>query len=294
MTKRKQMTIHTTQSLVKESIELISLPDVYIRLRDVMASPHSSMADIAQVIVHDPAITARLLKLVNSAFFGLAYKVDTMTHAINLLGTQQVHDLVLATVVVDSFSGFTNDYLNIYDFWFKGVYCAVTARLLAYHCEALEDTERSFIAGLLHNIGHLVSYQIIPKETLAAKELASEKNIALYLAEREVLGFDYAQLGAELMREWGLPKSLQEITAFHVEPEKASDLRLETAILHIATDISQNALAEIPISPETLTVNPVCWRITGLSVDDMADIKKEVDLQASMVMDLLFTHKKSA
>ena len=286
--------MHTPQSLVKESIELISLPDVYVRLRDVMASPHSSMADIAQVIVHDPAITARLLKLVNSPFFGLAYKVDTMTHAINLLGTQQVHDLVLATVVVDSFSGFTNDYLNIYDFWFKGVYCAVTARLLAYHCNAIEDTERPFIAGLLHNIGHLVSYQIIPKETLAAQKLVTEKNLDLYLAEREVLGFDYAQVGAELMREWNLPKSLQEITEFHLEPEKASDYKIETVILHIATAITQNALTEIPIDPDTLPINPVYWKLTGLSVNDMPEAKKEVDLQASMVMDLLFTHKKSA
>ncbi|HEY9051961.1 MAG TPA: HDOD domain-containing protein [Gammaproteobacteria bacterium] len=288
------MAKHTAQTLVKESIELISLPDVYVRLRDVMASPNSSMADIAQVIVHDPAITARLLKLVNSPFFGLAYKVDTMTHAINLLGLQQVHDLVLATVVVDSFSGFTNDYLNIYDFWFKGVYCAVTARLLAYHCDAIEDTERPFIAGLLHNIGHLVCYQIIPEETQAAQELAEQKNIELYMAERKVLGFDYAQVGAELMRVWGLPESLLEITELHNEPEKASDYKLETAIVHIATAITNNALAEIPVTPETLSVNPVCWKLTGLSIDDMADNKKEVDLQASMVMDLLFTHKKSA
>ncbi len=288
------MTTHTTQSLVKESIELISLPDVYVRLRDVMASPRSSMADIAEVIVHDPAITARLLKLVNSPFFGLAYKVDTMTRAINLLGTQQVHDLVLATVVVDSFSGFITDYLNIYDFWFKGVYCAVTARLLAYHCDAIEDTERPFISGLLHNIGHLVSYQIIPEETLSAQEMAIENDIELYKAERKVLGFDYAQVGAELMRVWSLPESLQEITEFHVEPEKASDYKLETSILHIAAAITHNALAEIPVTPEALVINPACWAITGFSIEEMEDIKKEVDLQASMVMDLLFTYKKSA
>ncbi|TNF34891.1 MAG: HDOD domain-containing protein [Gammaproteobacteria bacterium] len=288
------MSMHTAQSLVKESIQLISLPDVYVRLRSVMTSPHSNMSDIAQVIVHDPAITARLLKLVNSPFYGLASKVDTMTHAINLLGMRQVHDLVLATVVVDSFSGFTNDYLNIYDFWFKGVYCAVTARLLAYHCNDIEDTERSFIAGLLHNIGHLISYQIIPQETHAAAEYAQQNAMPLYKAERERLGFDYGQVGAELMRTWDLPTSLQETTEFHLEPEKASDYQLETAILHIATAITEKALAQTPITAETLDVKPLCWKLTGLSPDDMAELKKEVDLQASMVMDLLFTHRKTA
>ncbi len=285
--------MHTAKTLVKESIELISLPDVYIRLRDVISSPNSSMSDVAQIIAHDPAITARLLKLVNSSFFGLVSKVDTMTRAINLLGTQQVHDLVLATVVVDSFSGFVNESLNIYDFWFNGVYCAVTARLLAYHCKNI-DTERPFIAGLLHNIGHLVSYQIMPDESCAAHDIAQQKNIELYKAEREVFGFDYAEVGAELMREWNLPLSLQEITEFHIEPEKSSDFKLETNLVHIASIITHNSIFKIPVTPETLAINDNCWKTTGLSVDDMADIKSEVDKQVSMVMSLLFTHTKSA
>lgn len=285
--------MHTAQTLVKESVELISLPDIYIRLRNVIASPDWSMADVAEIVANDPSITARLLKLVNSPFFGLVSKVDTITRAINLLGIQQVNDLVLATSVIDSFSGFTNDYFNIYDFWFNGVYCAVTARLLAYYCEDL-DTERPFVAGLLHNIGHMVTYQKIPEESLRALEIATQKNISLYKAERELLGFDYAQVGAELMREWKLPKSLQETTEFHVEPEKAKDFQLETAIIHIASILTQNALAQIPISPETLAVNPLCWEITGLSVEDMPELKKEADQQASMVMSMLFKQKKSA
>ncbi|NOQ80738.1 MAG: HDOD domain-containing protein [Gammaproteobacteria bacterium] len=285
--------MHSAQNLVKESVELISLPDVYIRLRNVINSPDTSMADVAEVIANDPSATARLLKLVNSSFFNLASKVDTITHAINLLGTQQVHDLVLATSVIDSFSGFSNDYFNLYDFWFNGVYCAVTARLLAYYCKDL-DTERPFVAGLLHNIGHLVTYQKIPEESRSALELAAHKNISVYMAEREILGFDYAQVGAELMREWQLPRSLQEITEFHIEPEKASEFQLETAIIHIASAMTQNAIAQIPVSSETLAVNPMCWQITGLSVDNMPEVKKEVDQQASMLMNLLFTHKKSA
>jgi len=285
--------MHTAQSLVKESIDLISLPDVYIRLRNVINSPDSSMADIAQIIVHDPAITARLLKLVNSSFFGLVSRVDTMTHAINLLGTQQVHDLVLATVVIDSFSGFTNDSFNIYDFWFNSVYCAVTARLLAYHCEDL-DTERPFIAGLLHDIGHLLSYQIIPDQSCQAINLSREKNMPLYLAERETLGFDYAETGSLLMKEWQLPDSLREITRYQNEPEQAVNFKLETSILHIATAITHNALNDIDISPDTLRVQADSWQLTGLSAGDMAELKKDVDQQASMAMNMLFSNRRKS
>ncbi len=286
--------MYTAQSIVKETVELISLPDVYVRLRSIIFLPDSRMTDIAEVIVHDPAITARLLKLVNSPFFGLVAKVDTMTHAINLLGTQQVHDLVLATVVVDSFSGFSNDSLNIYDFWFNGVYCAVTARLLAYHCKNV-DTERPFIAGLLHKIGHLITHKVMPDESKQVAALMQEKNILSYLAERQVFGFDYAEIGAELMGDWQLPDSLQEITKCHVEPEKADAFKMETALIHIASIITHNALADIPINAQTLEIiNPQVWQTTGLSIDDMEDIKLEVDQQASSVMNLLFTHKKSA
>ena len=177
------------------------------------------------------------------------------------------------------------DSFNIYDFWFDGVYCAVTARLLAYNCRGI-DTERSFVGGLLHNIGHLLIYQNMSSDARAAREQAKEKNMPLYLAEREVFGFDYAQVGAALMREWQLPMSLQEITECHVEPENSRDFRLETAIIHIASVLTQNALEDIPVTPETLAINPVAWGITGLSVDDMAEVKQEVDQQASVVMNL--------
>ncbi len=285
--------MQTPQSLVGETIELISLPDVYMRLRSVMDSPDYSMADVAQVIVHDPAITARLLKLVNSSFFGLKYKVDTMTHAINLLGAQQVHDLVLATVVVDSFSGFVNDSFNIYDFWYKGVYTAVTCRLLAYYVDDM-DTERPFIAGLLHNIGHMLMYQVIPEESTKAALHAEETQMPIYLAERAVLGYDYGEVGAELMREWSLPVSLQEMTRYHNEPDRAKVYDRETAVVHIATQITHNTLHEIPVEPDTLAINPVCWDRTGLFIGDMHGIKAEVDQQAMGVMNLLFTQKKSA
>jgi len=285
--------MHTAQSLVKESVDLVSLPDIYTRLRGIIFSPDTRMSEIAEVLVHDPAVVARLLKLVNSPFFGLMSKVDTMSHAINLLGTQQVHDLVLATVVVDRFSGFSNDSLNIYDFWFNGVYCAVTARQLAYNCKGL-DTERPFIAGLLHKIGHLVMHQVLPEASTKAIALVEQKGLPRFEAEHEIFGFDYAEVGAELMREWQLPPSLQEMTAFHNAPEKAHDYKLETAIIHIAACITNNAIAEIPISPDTLNINPSVWALTKLSIDDMEAIKTEVDLQASSVMNMLFSHKKSA
>jgi HD-like signal output (HDOD) protein len=285
--------MYTPLSLVQESIKLVPLPDVYIRLKQVIDNPDSTMADIAEIIAHEPSITARLLQLVNSSFYGLVKKIDTITHAVNLLGIDEVHDLVLATSMVESFSGFESEHFNIYDFWFNGVYCAVTANMIACQCKGL-DSQRSFVSGLLHNMGHLVMYQIIPDETYSALQLSKEKNIELYKAEREILGFDFGQIGAELMREWYLPESLEEILEFQTEPDKADKFKLETAIIHIASLMTRNAQEGLTVSSETLPINPLCWELTKLSIDDMPEIKHQVDQQASMVMSILFTHKKSA
>ena len=83
--------------------KLVSLPEIYLRLRDVLDDPDSNLADVADVVGNDPAMTAHVLRLVNSAYFGLATEVDTLSHAVSMLGTQEVHDLVLAVSVAESF-----------------------------------------------------------------------------------------------------------------------------------------------------------------------------------------------
>lgn len=277
----------TSEELVKQSVKLVSLPDVYVRLKSVIDTPNSSMSDVAMVIGHDPALTARLLKLVNSPLYGFAANIDTVTQAINLLGTRQVEELVFATTIVNSMSGFSNDTMNMYDFWFNSVYCAVTTRLLAFNCDDL-DTERPFVSGLLHDIGHLVMYSEIPDECRPVIKAGKDQYTDMYLAERDMLGFDYAEVGAALLKGWGLPPSLVEIIGCQNEPAKSENYTLETAVLHIGIAITRAALAEIPVTPETLSIDPVCWEITGLSINEMPGIKEEVDDQASIGMDILF------
>lgn len=280
----------TAKNLVKDSIQLISLPDVYLRLKSVIDSPNSSMADVALVISQDPSLTARLLKMVNSPFYGFASKIDTISRAINMLGTRQVHDLAMATTVVNSFSGFSNAHLDIYDFWMNSVYCAANARLLAFYCDDI-DTERPFVAGLLHDIGHLVMYQQIPEDTKQAANLAEEKQIPLFLAERELIGFDYADVGAELIASLELPESLQQVTRYHNEPTGAKEaFKLEATIVHIANQIANAAIAGKPVTEE-LDIAEGSWEITGLKPDVLPRVKEEADQQWQMSMDLIFTNK---
>ena len=283
----------TPQELVGSAVKLATLPDVYIRLRALLDDPDTSMADIANLIAHDPSLTARLLKMVNSAFFRFAAKIETVSRAVGLLGTQPIHDLTLATSVARAFSGMSADIINMDIFWRNSVYCGVTSRLLASQCNVL-DSERLFVAGLLRDIGHLIMYLKVPTPTQQALLRYRQEGKPLYLVERELIGCDHAQVAGELMRVWHLPASLQSTLEHYLEPSEAKDFALETSIIHIAGAITDAAASKVTPEPPTMSLDPVVWQITGLSHDNLQPIKHEADRQVGEALNLIFPQMRKA
>jgi HD-like signal output (HDOD) protein len=286
--------IHMTDlwDQVTRDAQLITLPAVYLRLKAVLDDPDYSVADLEEVISQDPAITARLLRQVNSPYFGFASRIDTVFRAVGLMGSQQVHDMVLATSVAQTFEGISIEIMDMYAFWRQSVYCATAARLLAAECNIL-DSERLFVAGLLRDIGHLVMYQSIPEQSRQAVIEARQGCHSLYMIERDLIGFDYAALGGALLQQWGLPESLWEPVAMHVTPEQAEDYPLEVAIVHLAAILSE--VTDPEIDPESLMVqiHPTAWQLTGLSLEQLLVIQEQVDLQVDDVMELVFPASKA-
>ena len=283
----------TTWEQVTNTAKLISLPDIYLQLKAVLDNPDYAMTDVAVVISHDPALTARLLRLVNSSYFGLATRIDTVSHAINMLGTQQVHDLVLATSVAETFKDMSSDVMDMRLFWSHSVCCAVTARMLAYACNVL-DSERLFVAGLLADIGHLVMYQSIPDLSQQSIARAEKNGRPLYLVERSLIGLDYARVGGALMRRWGLPKSLWESTEFHVEPGRATEYPIQTAIIHIATTLTAAAESSEEPDARMSEVDTTAWDVTELTPEQCIAVQKEVGRKVDSVINLFFPPKRAA
>lgn len=283
----------TPQDLVGSAVKLVTLPDVYIRLQALLDDEDASMADVANLIAHDPGLTARLLRMVNSAFFDFAAKIETVSRAVGLLGTQQIHDLALATSVARAFSAMPPGMINMEVFWRNSVYCSVTSRLIASHCNVL-DSERLFVAGLLRDIGHLIMYLKVPGPAQQALLRARKEHKPLYRVERELIGCDHAQVGEELMRAWQLPASLQDSLEFHLEPGKAQDFALETSIIHIASVITEAAAAREAPEPQALRIDPVALQITGLSPDRLQSIKHEADQQLEEAISLIFLGMRKA
>jgi len=228
------MTFKNAQEVVVEAKDLFSLPDIYFQLNEMIHDPQCSLADIGNLIAKDPALSARLLRIVNSSYYGFQSKIDTISRAIVVVGIDDLYNLVVATCVVDRFAKIPTDLVDMTMFWLRSVHCGVVNKLLAKNCGVL-NLERLFLAGLLHDIGSLVIYQLMPEQ--AAKVLLAIRHDRRLLVgiEQQVLGFTHADVGSELMRLWGLPESLYEVVACYRDPGLAVVHKFDANLLCLAS-----------------------------------------------------------
>lgn len=277
----------TTQKNVIRAAQLISLPEVYLRLKNLLDEPDFAMAEVVVAISRDPAVTARLLRMANSSFYGFTTKVETVSRAVILIGARQVHDLLSATLVAETFKGMTCDVMDMHRFWRRSVYCAIATRQLAGLCSDL-SRERFFIAGLLHDIGHLVMYQVIPELSQQALLLAKESGEPVSRKERELLGFDHAIINAELMHQWSLPESLQEMMQFHLEPEKAQNYPRETALVYLGALVAAANDEDRGWEEPLFGVQAFVWEVTGLTPEICMSLEEASEQQVEETIHLIF------
>ena len=225
----------TPQQLVLEVEHLFSLPDVAIRINELIDQPDTSTKELVEVVQLDAGISATVLRLANSAWYGLPSRVDTISRAITLIGMKALRDLVLSTSVITTFKGISSEFVDMMDFWDNSVTCGVVTRNLARKC-GIRESERMFLAGLMHKVGRLVFYASRPvqyRQVLMDKDAGEA---AIIEAERAVFGFTYAELGGALLRAWRLPESLDEMIAFQTRPLKAELAVLATQIGTLCKD----------------------------------------------------------
>ena len=254
------------ERLAGDVATLVSLPEVVVRINELVEDPQSSAEDIGRVVAQDTALTARLLTLANSALFGLSRKVDTIGRAIAVLGTHQVRDLTLGLSAARAFNGIPNSLVSMGSFWHHSVLCAVAARLVAGSC-VRGRPDSSFVAGLLHDVGQLVLFNKLPEQsrTALAMTVMAPDEPDLHVCEQRILGFDHAAVGGALARRWRLPPSLAESIEFHPEPARARSHPLDVAVVHIANSVAVLAELESERWEDAAVVQPVAWEITGLA-----------------------------
>lgn len=281
----------TAERIVKETQSISSLPTVFYQLSEAIDDPNSSNRDIERVISTDSGLTARLLRISNSALYAFPSKIDTIGRAITVIGTAQLRDLALATSVFKMFEGVSSDVLDADSFWHHAIACAVAARVLAgYRREA--NVERFFVAGLLHDIGRLLLFMKIPQQAGKALQHAADSQTLLFKAEQEIIGFDHAAVGAALLKSWKLPVNTVNAVKYHHRPAIAGGPQADAAIVHMA-DIIANTL-QLGTSGEQFVpaLDTVAWEQLGLPTSILSPTLEQTTHQFQDVVKVILPEAK--
>jgi HD-like signal output (HDOD) protein len=230
----------TPQDLVSRNVRLVSLPEVCMQVQALPDSPYTTAGDIGDVVGKDTALTTRLLKLVNSAYFSLPRKIDTISRAVSMIGMRELRNLTMAASAAEVFSRIPSDLIDMAAFWQHSVYSGLVARNLAQRCNVLHS-ERLFTAGLLHDVGRLLMLMKLPDEIGNAETMRQESGRDICAIERELVGFDHAEVGQALLRHWNMPPNLCTSVLYHHNPQDAHDAHLEAALLHVANQVAHTA-----------------------------------------------------
>lgn len=267
---------------VIKSAKLVTLPDIYLRLKELLSSPGFRMMEVAALVNRSPGIAARFLQFVNSPLNRRLRNIESIDQAVNLSGINQVHDIVLSISIAKTFEGLQSSIMDVEKFSQQSFYCAVTAKLLASESDK-KDRDRLFAIGLLHDIGHLAMYTAIPEEAERAILTAREQKRPLYRVERELLGFDYAEVGKQMTAHWSLPDSYQSVIGCHPEPAKADQFALETALLHISHLLVCSDMEGGVFGQEAYSVDPGAWETTGLTEEQCLSVRQTAARQYKSV-----------
>jgi len=235
------MTTPDPRQLIQKIDDLPTLPRTVLKITELVNDPKSSAKDLARVITDDQVLTARLLKLVNSSFYGFPQRISTITGAIVLLGFDAIRSLLLTTCVFDLFAGRNREKRQYQErFWDHSLGCAVGAKVIGNYLRH-DKIEELFVSGLLHDIGKIVEMMFLGDEFSKVSDAVNQENILITTAENKVLGYNHTEVGQLLAEEWNLPVKLCQVIAHHHQPHKAGRFALDAAIVHLA-DILCRAL----------------------------------------------------
>ncbi len=278
-------------SLLEGGVDLFSLPDIYFQVTEMISDSRFSLKDIGQVIAKDPALSARLLKIVNSPIYGYQGKIDTISRAIVVVGIEDLNHLVLATSVVDSFKDIPNDLIDMTSFWVHSINTGLLAKMLAQKSAVLHS-ERLFLSGLLHNIGSLVMFCKAPEKSRRTLQMADNDRNLVALSEIQVFGFTHAEVSSELLKFWNMPEALSESIACYIQPELSHVHRLDTHILSVAVNLANTLAYGGNVDDYITTINETTLSLIRLSGEQISEISGKVSDEFPAIFNVIAPNKK--
>lgn len=219
---------------------LPSIPSITKHALDLLDDPMTSATDISNLINKDQALVARILTVANSPLYGLPRKVPSIEFAVLILGFDQVRQIVVALSMFDTFKNEDSEYWDRREFWEHSFMTAMAAKAIADDL-GYQKTSEAFTAGLLHDLGIVVTQKYFNKDFLRICDFVTNNSVSYKFAEQEVMDLTHQEIGKILCDKWHLPANLGEAIYFHHNPSENSDNILLSAIIHLA-DYTTNIL----------------------------------------------------
>ena len=248
-----------------------TLPGVFEKISRLIESSSTTAEDVANIISSDQALSAKILRVVNSVFYGFPGRISNLTHALIILGFDVVKGLVLSTSVFDMMLA-----KGFHGLWEHSLGCAVTAGVIARKTNDPHPEEVS-IAALLHDIGKVILKIELSKESSRIDQAVLEKQISTYEAEEEILGFNHTTVGNWLCQEWHLPNKLSDPITYHHRPRLSRLAQGRTAIVHVANVLVRGIGFGFPGDNLVPKIEPVAWKVLDISDSLLEEIIREMD-----------------
>ncbi len=261
--------MHNLESLLLQSNALPSLPEIYTKVSALIESEDASSQDIGDAIQTDPSLTASILKMINSAFYGLASEVTSVPQAISLLGRRQLKQVMLSSVLSSVFPEIDSAKFSMHDFWEHSIKTAIIARHLAMQNASIIDHEAFFTAGLLHDIGRLVIATVAPDELAQVMQIAHDEKRDVVEVEAEIFGVSHIDVGARLMKDWCMPSLLVQCLVKHHDEEHIGPFSIDTSIVYLANRLSQQAPVYEEEDMQALLDDIVNWQKTECTLEQV-------------------------
>lgn len=269
------------QAIIAEAVNAVShiatLPEITLKIIQLVENPKSTAQDLNKLISNDPALVARILKVVNSAFYGLPGQIGSINRAIVLLGLNAVKNIVIAASLAKLFrGGRVSPHFSAKDLWTHSAAVGVMSRLIVTRLNNHLPDE-AFLAGLIHDIGILVELQGMRDSLVEVAEKATKEERRYVDLETEVMGVDHQALGAGLTARWKFPRSFQYVTGHHHQPMAlAPECRWLACVVHVADHICVRDGIGYTLTCKGEALDPLVLEELKLPIETLNELAKQL------------------
>lgn len=269
------------QAIVAEAVasvtQIATLPEITLKIIELVENPRSTAQDLHKVISNDPALVARILKVVNSAFYGLPGQIGSINRAIVLLGLNAVKNIVIAASLAKLFrGGRVSPNFSARDLWTHSIAVGTLSKMLV---QKINNTlpDEAFLAGLTHDIGVLVELQAQRDALVEITDRAAKEAVRYVDLEMQTLGVDHQMLGAGLTAKWKFPRSFQYVTGQHHNPlALAPECRWLTCVVHVADHICCREGLGFTLTCKHEPMDVGVLQELGLTVEGVDELAKQL------------------